>query len=118
MPKRKAAAPSLTILTKRVSIRKASKREADHLRPHLKKGREKKEKAKITLNPQDLIPVRRRRAIEAPVHQENLRKSPVRNGKPKVHAREETNANIGMPLHADFLPKGTAKQATHANFFT
>ena len=118
VPKRIAAALLLMILKNVVSIRKRRLREAEHLRLRLIKEREEREEAERVLNHQNLIPVLRKRALEAPVPRENQSRYAVRNGKPVVPANGETNANFGILLHADSLPKGTARRVIRVRFLT
>ena len=96
MPKRIAAALLLMILKNVVSIKRRL-REAVHLRLLLGKERAEKEKAEKVLNHQNLMPVLRRRALEALAPRENQSRYAVRNGKPVVLANGEINANFGIP---------------------
>ena len=48
----------------------------------------------------------------------NSKKEPCKEWKAKGTCRRGENATIGIPLHANFKPKGTAERATLANFFT
>ena len=118
MPKRKAAAPLLTILTKEVSIKRRRKREADHLRPHLKKG--KGEKGKSQKNSQSSRP-----DTSPPPKSEKgtnpsgkAKKEPCREWKAKGSCRRGEKCPYWHPLTANFKPKGTAERATLANIFT
>ena len=117
MPKRIAAALLLMILKNVVSIKRRLK-EAVHLRLLLGKERAEKEKAEKALNHQNLMPVLRRRALEALAPRENQSRYAVRNGKPVVLANGEINANFGIPLRADSLPKGTARRVMRVRFLT
>ena len=114
---RKIAAVLLLMILRNVVLERRV-REAAHLRPFLEKEKEGKEEVEKVLSLQGPMPVLRRRASEALVPRENLNRHAAKNGKSVEPVNGETNANFGMLLHADSLPREIARVETRVRFLT